>query len=186
MTNDHVIAGSNELTVIVYRQATDGLRKDEYPKIRVVATSPLLDLALIKIEPEEEETFVTVPLGDSGAIDQGEPVFEVGNPFGLERSLSEGIVSLKSRLLSGQTYVQTTAPISPGNSGGPLFNMEGEVIGVNSLKIVAQGADGLGFSIPVNRVKAFIEDQEAYAFDPLNANTGFRYNRPPKQPAGEE
>lgn len=182
MTNDHVVAGSNELTVVVYRQAADGLRKDEYKKIRIVATSDLLDLALLKIEPETPETFVTVPLGDSHALTQGETVFAVGNPMGLERTLSEGIVGVRSRLLSGQTYVQTTTPISPGNSGGPLFNLAGEVVGVNSLKIVSMGAEGLGFSIPVNRVKAFILDQEAYAFDPLNANTGFEYYPPPTSP----
>lgn len=181
ITNDHVIEGSTELTVVVYRQATDGLRKDEYKKIRIVATSELLDLALIKIEPEEPEEFVTVPLGNSNSIEQGQGTFALGNPQGLERSVSEGIVALRSRLVRGQSYVQTTAPISPGNSGGPLFNMSGEVIGVNTLKNVAMGSEGLGFSIPVNRVKAFIEDQEAFAFDTLNANSGHRYYSPPRQ-----
>lgn len=179
VTNDHVIEGSNELTVVVYRKATDGLRKDEYKKIRVVAMSELLDLALLKIETEKPEKFISVPLGDNEALAQGDSVFAIGNPMGLERTLSEGIVGVRSRLLGGQTYVQTTAPISPGNSGGPLFNRRGEVIGVNTLKVVAMGAEGLGFSIPINRVKAFLADQEAYAFDPLNANTGFRYYAPP-------
>jgi serine protease Do len=181
ITNDHVIEGSTELTVVVYRQATDGLRKDEYKHIRIVATSSLLDLALLKIEPDEPEEFVTVPLCDSTSLIQGEGVFAVGNPMGLERSLSEGIVALRSRLSGGQTYVQTTAALSPGNSGGPLFNMAGEVIGVNSQKIVSQGAEGLSFSIPVNQVKAFIDSQEAYAFDSLNANSGHRYYAPPQQ-----
>lgn len=179
ITNDHVIEGSTELTVVVYRQATDGLRKDEYKHIRIVASSDLLDLALLKIEPEEPEEFVTVPLGDSGSLIQGQGVFAVGNPMGLERSLSEGIVALKARLLGGQTYVQTTAALSPGNSGGPLFSLSGEVIGVNSRKVMAQGAEGLSFSIPVNHLKAFIEDQEAYAFDTLNANSGHEYYSPP-------
>lgn len=186
VTNDHVIEGSNELTVILFRQATDGLRKDEYKKVRVVATAELLDLALLKLETDDDERFATVPLGDSHAVTQGEPVFAVGNPLGLERTLSEGIVALRSRLLSGQSYVQTTAALSPGNSGGPLFNRRGEVLGVNSLKIVAQGAEGLSFSIPVNRVKAFLDDQEAYAFDPLNPNTGYRYYAPPEQPAPKD
>lgn len=179
VTNDHVIEGSNELTVVIYRKATDGLRKDEYKKVRIVAMSELLDLGLLKIETEKPETFVSVPLGDSLALTQGEPVFAIGNPMGLERTLTEGIVGVRSRLMGGQTYIQTTAPISPGNSGGPLFNRRGEVIGVNTLKIVSMGAEGLGFSIPINRVKAFLADQEAFAFDPLNANTGFRYYAPP-------
>ena len=184
ITNDHVIEGTTELTVIVYRQATDGLRKDEYKKIRIVASSSLLDLALLKIEVDEPEEFVAVPLADSNHLAQGEAVFAVGNPLGLERSLSEGIVALKARLLNGQVYVQTTAALSPGNSGGPLFNSSGEVIGVNSLKAVAQGAEGLSFSIPVNQVKAFIDNQEAYAFDTLNANSGHRYYPPPQQGEG--
>jgi len=184
ITNDHVIEGSTELTVVVYRQSTDGLRKDEYKNIRIVASSSLLDLALLKIEPETEEEFVTVPLANSRTLTQGQKVFAVGNPMGLERSLSEGIVALKSRLLGGQTYVQTTTALSPGNSGGPLFNLAGEVIGVNSLKVVAQGAEGLSFSIPINQVKAFIDDQEAYAFDTLNANSGHRYYAPPKTDEG--
>lgn len=186
ITNDHVVEGSTELTVVVYRQATDGLRKDEYKHIRIVATSELLDLALIKIEPDEPEVFVTVPLSDSNVLIQGESVFAVGNPLGLERSLSEGIVALRSRLSQGQTYVQTTAALSPGNSGGPLFNMAGEVIGVNSQKMVSQGAEGLSFAIPVNQVKAFIDSQEAYAFDSLNANSGHRYYAPPQQGETEE
>jgi len=187
ITNDHVVEGSTELTVVVYRQATDGLRKDEYKRIRIVATSELLDLALLKIEPDDEdERFVTVPLSDSNDLVQGEGVFAVGNPMGLERSLSEGIVALRSRLSGGQTYVQTTAALSPGNSGGPLFNMAGEVIGVNSQKIVSQGAEGLSFSIPVNQVKAFIDSQEAYAFDTLNANSGHRYYAPPQQGHGSD
>ncbi len=186
ITNDHVVEGSTELTVVVYRQATDGLRKDEYKHIRIVATSELLDLALLKIEPDEPEEFLTVPLSNSNELTQGEGVFAVGNPMGLERSLSEGIVALRSRLLGGQTFVQTTAALSPGNSGGPLFNMAGEVIGVNSLKIVAQAAEGLSFSIPINQVKAFIDSQEAYAFDSLNANSGHRYYAPPQQGDKEE
>ncbi len=184
ITNDHVIAGSNELMVVVYRQATDGLKKDEYKRIRIVATSEFHDLALLKIETDDAERFVTVPLGDSNHLKQGQAVFAVGNPMGLERSLSEGIVALRSRLLSGQTYVQTTAALSPGNSGGPLFNAKGEVIGVNSLKIAAAAAEGLSFSIHVNRVKAFIEDQDAFAFDPLNANSGYRYYAPPAAAEG--
>lgn len=186
VTNDHVIEGTTELTVIVYRKATDGLRKDEYKNIRIVASSEMLDLALLKIEQDEPEEFVTVPLGESNDVVQGQKVFAVGNPMGLERSLSEGIVALKSRLLSGQTYVQTTAALSPGNSGGPLFNMRGEVIGVNSLKVMAAGAEGLSFSIPVNRVRQFIDDQEAFAFDTLNANSGHRYYAPPSQEPSQE
>ena len=80
--------------------------------------------------------------------------------------MSEGIVSLRNRIISDRLHVQTTAEISPGNSGGPLFNYRGEVVGVNNMKVVAQGAEGLGFSIPVDSLKTFLINRDAYAFDP--------------------
>ena len=83
-------------------------------------------------------------------------------------------------------YIQTTTQINPGNSGGPLFNLKGEVVGVNNMKIVSVGAEGLGFAIPTANLKLFLRNREAFAFDPANPNSGFRYNRPPRpasQPA---
>jgi serine protease Do len=76
--------------------------------------------------------------------------------------------------------LQTTTQINPGNSGGPLFNLRGEVVGVNNMKIAAVGAEGLGFSISADVVKSFLDNRDAYAFDPRNPNTGFRYLSPPK------
>ena len=95
-------------------------------------------------------------------------------------SVSKGIISLKNRLIGGRLYIQTTAQINPGNSGGPLFNNRGEVIGVNNMKIIAMGAEGLGFSIPTRVLKTFLNNREAFAFDPTNPNTGFRYTHPPQ------
>jgi serine protease Do len=77
-------------------------------------------------------------------------------------------------------YIQTTTQINPGNSGGPLFNLKGEVVGVNNMKIVAPGAEGLGFAIPSTILKMFLRNRDAFAFDPANPNAGFRYNRPPR------
>ena len=118
-------------------------------------------------------------MGSSTDLKQGERVFAIGSPLGLERSVSEGIVSLRNRIISDRLHVQTTAEISPGNSGGPLFNYRGEVVGVNNMKVVAQGAEGLGFSIPVDSLKNFLINRDAYAFDPRNPNAGFRYTTPP-------
>ncbi|HAE11819.1 MAG TPA: hypothetical protein DCG39_09265, partial [Opitutae bacterium] len=70
--------------------------------------------------------------------------------------------------------------ISPGNSGGPLFNYRGQVVGVNNMKVVSTGAEGLGFSIPVRELKTFLENRDAFAFDPRNPNAGYRYLPPPK------
>ncbi|HNX05840.1 MAG TPA: trypsin-like peptidase domain-containing protein, partial [Opitutales bacterium] len=103
----------------------------------------------------------------------------IGNPLGLERSVSEGIVSIPSRLINGNLLIQTTAQISPGNSGGPLFNMRGEVVGVNNLKVVGFGAEGLAFAVPSETLRDFIEHRDTFAFDPRNPNSGYRYNTPP-------
>lgn len=188
ITNDHVIAGEHEIAVTFYEESTavDGsrnLRKVPLSNVRIVATSPDWDLALLKIEDAPAglvpDSFPTVPLGFSSRLRRGERVFAVGNPLGLERSVSEGIVSLTNRLLGGRLFVQTTAQINPGNSGGPLLNMRGEVVGVNNMKVVAAGAEGLGFAIPVDRLKEFLGNLDAFAFDPLHPNSGFRYLPPP-------
>jgi serine protease Do len=190
ITNDHVIAGETNISVTVFTGASKSMRKHQYGKVRIVACSPFLDLALLKIEDVPSgEKFVTVPLGASEQLRQGAPVFAVGSPLGLERTVTSGIVSLRNRLWDGtRLLVQTTAQINPGNSGGPLFNMHGEVVGVNDLKIIG-GAEGLGFAIPVDVVKEFLRNRDAYAFDPRNPNAGFRYFSPPlntEKKTGEE
>ena len=101
--------------------------------------------------------------------------------LGLERSVSEGVISTTTRAIEGRVYLQTTAAINPGNSGGPLFNSKGEVIGVNSLKIMF--SDGLGFAIPIEYVKYFLDHREAFAFDRENPNSGYRYLPPPRRSA---
>ena len=177
MTNDHVIAGENEVTVTVFGGGTD---RQTYSNVRILAANPDIDLALLKIETPDKKQFPTVPLGDADELKQGQPVFAIGAPLGLERSVSEGIVSLRNRLDGGHMFIQTTTQINPGNSGGPLFNLRGEVIGVNNMKIVQTGAEGLGFAIPTTVLKGFLKNRDSYAFDPANPNSGFRYNKPPK------
>ena len=179
LTNDHVIAGETEITVTVFGSAAE---KQTYEKVRILATSAENDLALLKIDTPDHKVFPTVPLGNSNELKQGQPVFAIGAPLGLERSVSQGIVSLRNRQEDGRLYIQTTTQINPGNSGGPLFNLRGEVVGVNNMKIVAAGAEGLGFAIPATIVRMFLENRDTFAFDPANPNSGFRYNRPP-QPA---
>ena len=180
VTNDHVIAGERKISITQFRQTKTELTKVNFENVRIVASSPENDLALLKIEDSLKGPLPTVPLGDSNEVKQGQRVFAVGSPLGLERSVSEGIVSLRNRLISGRLHVQTTAEISPGNSGGPLFNYRGEVVGVNNMKVVATGAEGLGFSIPVATVKSFLLNRDAFAFDPRNPNAGFRYLSPPR------
>lgn len=181
VTNDHVIAGETRIDVVFFREDSGGLVRERYDNVRIVATSPEMDLALLKIDREDgdEEAFPYVVIGGAETIAAGDDVFAIGSPLGLERSVSRGIVSLKNRLIEGKLYIQTTAQISPGNSGGPLFNRFGEVVGVNNMKVVGMGAEGLGFAIPAEFLKIFLRNRDAFAWDPANPNEGYRYPAPP-------
>ena len=179
VTNDHVVAGERKISITQFSQSGEELLKKNFDNVRIVATGGNLDLALLKIEGQDTTGFPIVPLGESIELNQGDRVFAIGSPLGLERSVSEGIVSLRNRIISDRIHIQTTAEISPGNSGGPLFNYRGEVVGVNNMKVVSQGAEGLGFAIPVQTLKTFLQNRDAYAFDPRNPNAGFRYLSPP-------
>jgi serine protease Do len=178
ITNDHVIAGETQISITHYPK--EGSLRRQFDNIEILSASPEMDLALLKITNKETYKFKSVPLGDTDEIEQGQPVFAIGSPLGLERSVSKGIISLKNRLIEGGLYIQTTTQINPGNSGGPLFNNRGEVIGVNNMKIVAMGAEGLGFAIPSRVLKTFLKNREVFAFDPSNPNSGYRYTKPPK------
>lgn len=179
ITNDHVVAGETELNVTFFEGTGKDMRKVQFDKVRIIAASPENDLALLKIEGVGNRKFKSVPLADFESVKQGTPVFAIGSPLGLERSVSSGIVSLRNRLNSGRLYIQTTTAINQGNSGGPLFNLKGEVIGVNNMKLSASGVEGLGFAIPNDTVKMFLKNRDAFAFDPRNPNAGYRYVAPP-------
>ncbi len=180
VTNQHVVSGENRLAITVFKQSTNELEHVHFENVRIVAMAPIIDLALLKIENAEDFEFETVPLASPRKLHQGQPVFAVGSPLGLDRSVSQGIISLTNRLIANRVLVQTTTEINPGNSGGPLFNMRGEVVGVNDLKLAGVGLEGLGFAIPVNVLRDFLHDRNSYAFDPRNPNAGFRYNEPPR------
>ena len=180
VTNNHVIAGEHRISITIFKEGERELNKVSYDNVRIVATSAELDLALLKIESPVEVSFKTVALAaaDQG-LREGQTVFAIGSPLGLDRTVSEGIISVANRVIGGRLYLQTTTQINPGNSGGPLFNLKGEVVGVNNMKIAAIGAEGLGFSISSRTLKSFLDNLEAYAFDPRNPNAGFRYLSPP-------
>jgi serine protease Do len=181
VTNEHVVAGEYAITVTQYRRGSTDLERVQFSKVRIVALDARLDLALLKIEDVPAGTvFPTVSLGDSNALGEGQTVFAIGSPLGLERTVSQGIVSLKNRAMRGQLYIQTTTQINPGNSGGPLFNLRGEVIGVNNMKAMIAGIEGLNFAIPSVALKNFLRNRDAFAFDPRNPNAGFRYLEPPR------
>ncbi|MEZ4579958.1 MAG: trypsin-like peptidase domain-containing protein, partial [Desulfobacterales bacterium] len=141
ITNNHVIEGADEIQV----KLKDG---KEYPA-EIIGKDPSTDLALIKIAAESD--LPVLPMGDSDKLEIGQWVLAIGSPFGLEQTVTAGIISAKGRVIGAGPYddfIQTDASINPGNSGGPLINMAGEVVGINTA--IVAGGDGIGFAIPVN------------------------------------
>jgi serine protease Do len=150
LTNNHVVDGAGELQV----QLPD---RDGMYSAKIVGTDPSTDLALVKIDLQGVKVR-PAQLGDSGAVAVGDWVLAIGNPFGLDQSVTAGIVSATGRsgLLAHvdvQDFIQTDAAINPGNSGGPLVNLKGEVIGINTATL-GQGNKGIGFAIPSNLAKS--------------------------------
>jgi serine protease Do len=180
VTNHHVIDGETRISVILYENAPGGgLKRRRIDDVAIVALNPFVDLALLKIPPQKDLKLGHVYLGSFDDINAGDGVFAVGNPLGLERSVSQGIVSTRNRNFEGLVYIQTDTAINPGNSGGPLFNLRGEVVGVTNMGF--RGTDNLGFAIPMNYVKDFLKNRDAFAFDKENPNTGHRYLDPPRR-----
>ena len=181
ITNAHVIQGETRVSAIMYVNVPGGFTRRRIDDVEIVALNPFFDLALLKLPLAADLKPSHVVLGNDDDVNAGDAVFAVGNPLGLERSVTQGIVSNRSRSLEGQLFLQTDTAINPGNSGGPLFNQRGEVIGVTSRGVAASFADNLGFAIPVYYVKQFINHREAFAFDKANPNSGYRYLDPPRR-----
>ncbi len=178
ITNFHVIEGETEISVEVYSHNSNGqLDRQTYKQVRIIAINKFHDLALLHIEDKNAPKFKYVTLGSSDVLNVGDSVFAIGSPMGLERTMTEGILSTKTRELEGELYLQTTAQINPGNSGGPLFNLAGEVVGVTNMKILF--GEGLGFAIPVELVKNFLDHRDAFAYSSDNPNNPYRYLAPP-------
>lgn len=180
VTNYHVIEKETRIATTIFHRGEDGsFDRRRIDDVRIVALNPFFDLALLQIPVQKDLAFKPVYLAAEDDLQEGEEVFAIGNPLGLERSVSQGIIGTKNRNFRGQVYIQTTAEINPGNSGGPLFNARGEVIGVTNMKLLF--AEGLGFAIPIPYVKLFLDNHEAFAFDRNNPNTGYRYLDPPRR-----
>lgn len=183
ITNAHVIHGEQQISITVFigEDEQGAPAKRVFEDIELVSFNTLWDLALLRIPAEQLGDFelTPLPIGDMQDVRAGDPVFAVGNPLGLEHSVSEGIVSKTNRAASGMLYIQTTAAINGGNSGGPLLNLEGQVIGVNTWGFLM--TEGLNFSIPATTLRRFIENRDAFAFDKDLANDSYRYPLPPSR-----
>lgn len=158
VTNNHVVEGAAKVDIV--------RDSGKHYNATVVGTDPYTDLAVIKVPADVFKAVAPVTFANSDQIEAGEPAIAIGTPLGLDfaDTVTSGIVSAKSRVmpvqdeqtqqtLDYQTVIQTDAAINPGNSGGPLVSIDGEVIGINSSKIVAQNFEGMGFAIPANEVK---------------------------------
>jgi serine protease Do len=180
ITNAHVVQGETALRTTVWFVQSDGtLMRTDIDDVELLAVNNHLDLALIKIEHPDDGEFIYAPVQGVELLEIGQPVFAIGNPLGLERTLTQGVISTTQRNFDGLTYIQTDTPINPGNSGGPLFNTRGEVIGITNMGI--RGGEALGFAIPNRYLKDFIRNREAFAYDRTNPNSGHIYNRPPRR-----
>ncbi len=179
ITNYHVVEKETKIDVTIYQKSANGFEKKNFKKVKIEALNPFVDLALLKVEDLGDTKITAVSLGDSSKLEVGEQVFAIGNPMGLERTVTNGVVSTKGRELEGLVYIQTNADINPGNSGGPLFNLAGEVVGVTNMGYIFAG--GLGFAIPADYVRQFLDNREAFAYDKENPNTGYIYIQPDKR-----
>jgi S1-C subfamily serine protease len=155
ITNNHVVAGASRVTL----ELLDGTRVPA----QVATTDPANDLAVLKATIPADKLSVA-RLGDSDAVAPGESVVAIGSPFGFEHTITAGIVSAVNREFGGSRrrsaipgLIQTDAAVNPGNSGGPLFNAAGEVIGVNSMGVSpVQGSVGVSFAVPINAAKRLL------------------------------
>ena len=150
VTNNHVIQGAEDIIVRV--------NGDKEYKAKVVGADPLSDIAVLQLETKE--TFIPVKFGNSDKARIGDWVIAIGNPFGLGGTVTSGIISARNRsigLSRYEDYIQTDASINSGNSGGPLFDMNGDVIGINTAILGRSGSIGIGFSIPSNSAKTVID-----------------------------
>ena len=179
ITNFHVIEGETQISVEVYHQRDSQIERKTYKNVRIVAMNKFQDLALLKVDDKDAPKFSSVTIGDSDSLAVGEHVFAIGSPLGLERTVTEGIVSTKTRQMQGELYLQTTAQINPGNSGGPLFNLRGEAVGVTNMKVAF--GEGIGFAIPTDTMKRFLNHRDAYAYDNENPSSAYRYLEPPSR-----
>ena len=150
VTNNHVIQDAEDILVIV--------NGDQEFKAKVIGADPLSDIAVLQLETEKK--FIPVAFGDSDKARIGDWVIAIGNPFGLGGTVTSGIISARNRsigLSRYEDYIQTDASINSGNSGGPLFDMNGNVIGINTAILGRSGSVGIGFSIPSNSAKLVID-----------------------------
>jgi len=178
ITNFHVIKRQKHISVTRFEKKGPELKRIIYNNARIVALDSFHDLAVLQIDKNEGEMFPEINLSPDDEPVLGEKVFVIGNPLGLERTVTEGVLSHVGRLFGGNLYLQIDASVNPGNSGGPLFNSKGQVIGVVNMGIASM--QGLNFAIPIRHVKYLLNHVASYAYDQSNSESGFIYLSAPE------
>jgi S1-C subfamily serine protease len=145
ITNKHIIEKAKTIKIKIYKQ------KEEF-NAKIIDLDKNYDIALLKIDIYN---IPIVKIGNSDSIKTGEEVIAIGNPFGLQNTVSKGIISSDKREDKGLTFIQTNIDLNPGNSGGPLINLKGEVIGINTS--IIKDSKGIGFAVPINAIANLIE-----------------------------
>jgi serine protease Do len=199
VTNYHVVEKQTQLRVTMFRAVVEkvaagtaakkpaangqaaGFEKIEFRKVKIIALQPLRDLAILQIDADEVDGRLPEPvvLNDRNDLRVGDMVFAIGNPLGMERSVTQGIVSSTTRTIDTVRLIQTDAAINPGNSGGPIFNARGEVVAVACAG--ASVFDGLAFGIPSSDLIDFLINRDTYLFDETQPQNGVTYLPPPYQ-----
>jgi len=191
VTNYHVVENHTRLRATMFRKLAGGsavgggFEKLEFRKVKIIALQPLRDLALLQLDATEADDRLPEPvvINDRDDLQVGDMVFAIGNPLGMERTVTQGIVSSTTRTIDQMRLIQTDAAINPGNSGGPIFNARGEVVAVACAGAAA--FDGLAFGIPACDLIDFLVHRDTYLFDDSQPQNGATYLDPPYRPAME-
>lgn len=185
ITNHHVVRGEKKVSITLLVPEGDTRIERVVTEVKIIAINPYVDLALLKIDEKALAglTLRRAPFGDIDRVRKGDSVVAIGNPgLGtkvLHHTASQGIVSSPARNIGGLLYIQTTAAVNPGNSGGPLFNAQGHVVGVVTLKATFQ--ENIAFAIPINYVKDFIKNYEAFSYSEDSSESGYTYLPAPRR-----
>ena len=180
VTNFHVIQGQKHINITRFKKTDSELKRIVHKNIRIVALDPFHDLAVLQVEENIGQISHPMVLSPDDNVAVGEKVFVIGNPLGLERTVTEGVVSHTGRNFAGKVFLQIDAAINPGNSGGPLFNSRGQVIGV--INMSARFMQGLNFAIPIHHVKFLLNHIDTFAYNEANPLSGYVYPFPPPNP----
>jgi serine protease Do len=184
VTNQHVVGRELFQTITIFVKNGDQWERRRIENCRVHSYSDLLDIAIVQLDMDRVRelgiTLNPLTVAPPGSLESGDAVYAVGNPgmgfMVLDHTVSEGIVSSLARNFNDVVYLQTTAAVNPGNSGGPLVNTRGEVVGLITLKAMFQ--EGVAFALPVDYIHQYLRYSEAFAVSELYRNQGFRYHRP--------